>query len=52
MCDGVAKEEAEFLKMIDCGCWASDDFLLDCHCVELVVYRYDTTLVLVMSDMV
>jgi hypothetical protein len=47
MCDGVAEEETETLQVVDSGCWASDDFLSDCHYVELIVYRYDVILVCV-----
>jgi hypothetical protein len=47
VCDWVAKEETEFLQVVDRRCRAGDDFLFDCHCVGLVVHKYDAILVLV-----
>lgn len=42
MCDGVAEEESKTLQMVGRRCRTPDDFLLDCHCVGLVVQSYIT----------
>ena len=40
MCDWVAEEESKTLQMAGLRCGTSDDFLLDCHCVGVVVVKY------------
>ena len=42
MCNGVAEEKPETLQVVDRGRGTSDDVLLDCHCVELVMRKYGT----------
>jgi hypothetical protein len=50
MCDWIAKEKAETLQVVDCRCGTSDDLLLDCHCVGLVVQICDTVGFVILND--
>lgn len=47
MCDGVTEEETKTLQVVHRWRGTGDNFLLDCHCVDIAVHKYDIVLLFV-----